>query len=71
MAGMKKANSRNRRAASKSRIAPKNVDEYLAGIPESARGTFNKMRAAIRSAVPPQAAEIISYRIPAFKDKEC
>jgi uncharacterized protein YdhG (YjbR/CyaY superfamily) len=27
------------------------------------------MRAAIRSAVPPQAAEIISYRIPAFKDK--
>jgi uncharacterized protein YdhG (YjbR/CyaY superfamily) len=27
------------------------------------------MRAAIRSAVPPHAAEIISYRIPAFKDK--
>jgi hypothetical protein len=26
------------------------------------------MRAAIRSAVPPQAGEIISYRIPAFKD---
>jgi uncharacterized protein YdhG (YjbR/CyaY superfamily) len=66
---MKKANSRNRRAGSKSKIAPKNVDEYLAGIPESSRGTFNKMRAAIRSAVPPQAAEIISYRIPAFKDK--
>jgi uncharacterized protein YdhG (YjbR/CyaY superfamily) len=66
---MKKASSRNRRAASKSRIAPKNVDEYLAGIPESSRSTFNKMRAAIRSAVPPQAAEIISYRIPAFKDK--
>jgi uncharacterized protein YdhG (YjbR/CyaY superfamily) len=66
---MKKANSHNRRAASKSKIAPKNVDEYLAGIPESSRGTFNKMRAAIRSAVPPQAAEIISYRIPAFKDK--
>ena len=66
---MKKANSRNRRAASKSKIAPKNIDEYLAGIPESSRGTFNKMRAAIRSAVPPQAAEIISYRIPAFKDK--
>jgi hypothetical protein len=69
MAGMKKANSRNPRAASKSKIAPKNVDEYLAGIPEPARSTFNKMRAAIRSAVPPQAAEIIRYRIPAFKDK--
>ena len=48
---------------------PKNIDEYLAGIPESSRGTFDKMRAAIRSAVPSQAAEIISYRIPAFKDK--
>jgi uncharacterized protein YdhG (YjbR/CyaY superfamily) len=69
LAGMKKANSRNRRAALKNKIAPKNVDEYLAGIPEPSRGTFNKMRAAIRSAVPPQAAEIISYRIPAFKDK--
>ena len=66
---MKKANSRNRRAASKSKIAPKNVDEYLAGIPEPSRGTFNKMRAAIRSAVPSQAAEIISYGIPAFKNK--
>ncbi len=66
---MKKANSRNRRAASKSKIAPKNVDEYLTGIPEPARNTFNKMRAAIRSAVPPQATEIISYRIPAFKDR--
>jgi uncharacterized protein YdhG (YjbR/CyaY superfamily) len=66
---MKKANSRNRRAASKNKIAPKNVDEYLAGIPEPSRGTCNKMRAAIRSAVPPQAAEIIRYRIPAFKDK--
>jgi uncharacterized protein YdhG (YjbR/CyaY superfamily) len=65
---MKKANSRNRRATSKSKIAPKNVDEYLAGIPESSRRTFNKLRAAIRSAVPPQAAEVISYRIPAFRD---
>jgi hypothetical protein len=70
-AGMKKANSCNRRAALNNKIVPKNVDEYLAGIPEPSRGTFNKMRAAIRSAVPPQAAEIISYRIPAFKDKEC
>ena len=69
MAGVKKANSRNPRTASKSKIAPNNVDEYLAGIPKPARSTFNKMRAAIRSAVPPQAAEIIRYRIPAFKDK--
>ncbi len=69
MASVKKSNSRNRRSASKSKIVPKNVDEYLAGIPESSRSTFNKMRVAIRSAVPPQATEVISYRIPAFKDK--
>jgi uncharacterized protein YdhG (YjbR/CyaY superfamily) len=66
---MKRSNSRKHRSASKSKIVPKNVDEYLAGIPEPARSTFNKMRAAIRSAVPPQAIEVISYRIPAFKDK--
>ena len=65
---MKKSNSRNRRSVSKSKIVPKNVDEYLAGIPQPARGIFNKMRSVIRSAVPAQATEVISYRIPAFKD---
>ncbi len=69
MTDMKKANSRKPRATSKSKIAPKNVDEYVAGVPEPARSTFSKMRAAIRSAVPPQAVETISYGIPAFKDK--
>src|SRR5882724_6636906 len=55
---MKKANS-----------IPKNIDEYLAGVPEPARSTLRKMRAAIRSAVPPEAAETISYGMPAFKHK--
>src|SRR5882762_3562708 len=49
--------------------APKNVDEYLADVPEPARGTLNKIRAAIRSAVPPEATECISYGMPAFKHK--
>jgi uncharacterized protein YdhG (YjbR/CyaY superfamily) len=66
---MKKANACKRGAASKSKVAPKNVDEYVAGIPEPARCAFDKMRAAIRSVVPPQAVEIISYGIPAFKDQ--
>jgi uncharacterized protein YdhG (YjbR/CyaY superfamily) len=66
---MRKVNSSNRRPSPKSKIAPQNVNEYLAGIPEPARSVFKAMRAAIRSAVPPQAVEIISYRIPAFKDK--
>jgi uncharacterized protein YdhG (YjbR/CyaY superfamily) len=69
LARIKKSNSRDRRSASKSKIVPKNVDEYLAGIPEPARSTFIKMRSVIRSTVPAQATEVISYRIPAFKDK--
>ncbi len=47
----------------------KDVDEYIAGVPEPARSTLNKIRAAIRSAVPPEAVETISYRMPAFKYK--
>ena len=48
---------------------PKDIDEYLAGVPEPARGTLNKVRAAIRAAVPPEATEAITYRIPTFKYK--
>ena len=50
--------------------APKTVDEYLAGVAEPARSTLNQIRAAIRSAAPPEATETISYRIPAFRYKE-
>ena len=48
---------------------PKSVDDYLAGVPEPARSTLNKVRAAIRSAAPPDATEAISYRMPVFKYK--
>ena len=48
---------------------PKTVDEYLARLPEPARSTLQKIRAAIRSAVPAEATEAISYRMPAFKYK--
>jgi uncharacterized protein YdhG (YjbR/CyaY superfamily) len=66
---VKKAKSGQRGSAAKGNGAPKNVDEYLAGVPGPARSTLNKLRAAIRSAVPPEATETISYRIPAFKYK--
>jgi len=66
---MKRVKSGNRSSAAKGNGAPKNVDEYLAGVPEPARGTLNKIRAAIRSAVPPEATEAISYGIPTFKYK--
>ena len=66
---MKKAKSGKRSSAAKGKGAPKNVDEYLAGAPEPARSTLKKVRAAIRSAVPPGATEVISYGMPAFKHK--
>jgi uncharacterized protein YdhG (YjbR/CyaY superfamily) len=69
IARMKKVKSGKRSSAVKGNNAPKNVDEYLAGVPEPARGTLNELRAAIRSVVPPEATEVISYRIPAFKHK--
>jgi uncharacterized protein YdhG (YjbR/CyaY superfamily) len=58
---------RSARSTAKGRAAPKNVAEYLAGVPEPARGALRKMRAVIRSAVPREARETISYGIPAFK----
>ena len=48
---------------------PQTVEEYLARIPEPARSTLQKIRATIRSAVPAEATEAISYRMPAFKYK--
>jgi uncharacterized protein YdhG (YjbR/CyaY superfamily) len=48
---------------------PKTVDEYLAGVPEPARSTLNKMRVVIRSVVPAETTEVISYGIPTFRYK--
>src|ERR1700690_3323653 len=48
---------------------PGSMDEYLAGVPEPARTTLNQIRAVIRSVVPAEATEGISYRMPAFRYK--
>ena len=66
---MKKAKVGIRTSAANGKGVPKDIDEYLAGVPEPARSTLNKIRAAIRSAAPAEATEIISYRMPAFKYK--
>jgi uncharacterized protein YdhG (YjbR/CyaY superfamily) len=66
---MKKAKPAARSSASKSRVAPKSVEDYLARVPQPARSTLKKVRAAIRSALPREATEAISYQIPAFKYK--
>ena len=67
---MKNGESGKRGSAGKGKGTPRSTDEYLACVPEPARSTLNKIRAAIRSAAPREATEIISYGIPAFKHKE-
>jgi uncharacterized protein YdhG (YjbR/CyaY superfamily) len=69
---MKKTRSKARESAArgssaKSKTTPKSVEDYLAHVEEPARSTLKKLRAAIRSALPPEASEGISYGIPTFK----
>ena len=52
--------------STKGTTVAKDVEEYLAGVPEPARGTLNRVRAAVRAAAP-EASEYISYRIPTFR----
>ena len=44
----------------------KEVDAYIAGFPPAVRSRLRKVRATIRANAP-QATELISYNIPAFK----
>jgi len=48
---------------------PANVDAYLAEVPEPARTTLQRMRATIRSVVPKDTIEVLSYGMPAFRYK--
>jgi uncharacterized protein YdhG (YjbR/CyaY superfamily) len=48
------------------RRAPTTIDEYFARVPEPGRSVLTKLRAAIRSVLPRDTTEIISYQIPAF-----
>lgn len=50
----------------KARVLARDVDEYLAGVPEEARATLEKLRKTIKTAAP-KATEVISYQIPAYK----
>lgn len=54
----------------KGKAAPKDVNAYLAAVPEPARSsTLKRMRAVIRSVVPAGTTEVVSYGIPTFKYK--
>jgi uncharacterized protein YdhG (YjbR/CyaY superfamily) len=65
----KRGPSRGKQVSATGKGAAKNVDEYIAAAPESVRSRLKEMRTAIRSTVPVEAVEIISYQIPAFKLK--
>ena len=66
---LKKGKASTRGSTVKRGAAVKTTDEYIARVPEPARSTLNKIRAVIRSVVPREATETISYGIPAFKHK--
>lgn len=46
---------------------PRTVEEYLNGVPEPARSTLLHVREVIRSVVPKETSESISYGMPMFK----
>jgi uncharacterized protein YdhG (YjbR/CyaY superfamily) len=66
---MKKGSSGGRGSVSKGKVTQKTVDEYLAGVAEPARTTLNKVRAVIRSVVPAEGTEVMSYGVPTFQYK--
>jgi len=73
---MKKVAARKKRRTSakaarttKSKSAAKTVHEYIARLPEPAQTKLKQVRAAIRSVVPAETTEVVSYGIPAFKQK--
>ena len=43
------------------------VDEYMAQLPDDRRAVMEHLRSTIRSAAAPDAAEVISYNMPAFR----
>lgn len=46
--------------------APTSVDDYLAALPEERRAAVQELRRTI-SAAAPEATELISYQMPAFR----
>lgn len=46
-------------------VAPRNIDEYVAGFPQDVQEVLEKIRATIRK-VAPEAEETIKYRMPTF-----
>jgi uncharacterized protein YdhG (YjbR/CyaY superfamily) len=64
--GKKRRTSSKAGHTAKSEGFPKSVDEYISRVPEPAQSKLQQ----IRSVVPAETTEIISYRIPAFRHKK-
>jgi uncharacterized protein YdhG (YjbR/CyaY superfamily) len=47
-------------------VAAKDVESYLAGLPADVKATLEKLRKTIKAAAP-EAEEVISYQMPAYK----
>ena len=48
---------------------PTNIDDYIAGFPQSVQETLHKLRAIVRE-VAPDAEEALKYRMPTFVLRE-
>jgi uncharacterized protein YdhG (YjbR/CyaY superfamily) len=49
-------------------VSPTNIEEYIAALPATVRPILREVRRVIRAAAP-EAEEVISYRMPAFKQR--
>jgi uncharacterized protein YdhG (YjbR/CyaY superfamily) len=66
---MRTAKAAKSTSGNKSDNAANDVEAYLDTVPEPARTTLEKVRATIRSVVPAEATEGLSYGMPAFRYK--
>jgi hypothetical protein len=54
----KRITGQGKKISASGKSAAKNLDEYIARVPEGARSRLREMRAAIRSAVPAGAVQV-------------
>ena len=69
MSPMRKPSLVQDAGATKSAVGSAAVEQYLSAVPEPARSTLVKVRAAVRAAAGTEATETISYGMPAFRYK--
>jgi uncharacterized protein YdhG (YjbR/CyaY superfamily) len=62
-----KTKRKNARPTAGSNAKVQTLKDYLAGVPQLARERVIQLGEAIRSVVPRESVEVISYGIPAFK----